>query len=100
MEKKYRLKATKTALKDYENLSREHREKADKIFSILESNPYQNPPPFEKLYGEIEGMFSRRINRIHRVVYEIHPSDDESYAGIVVIVRAGTHYRGMMSLMF
>ena len=73
--------------------------KIRELLALLENNPYQNPPPFERLTGNLSGAFSRRINRQHRLVYEILNNDDgfkapsgELYEGIVKIIRLWTHY--------
>jgi len=58
-----------------------------KIIQILENNPYQNPPPFEKLIGALSGAYSRRINLQHRLVYQVY--DEEK---VVKILRMWTHY--------
>jgi Txe/YoeB family toxin of toxin-antitoxin system len=69
------------------------------LLAILESDPLQNPPPFERLTGNLNGAFSRRINRQHRLVYEIlnntagfKDSYGKLYKGIVKIIRLWTHY--------
>jgi Txe/YoeB family toxin of toxin-antitoxin system len=58
-----------------------------KIIEILRNNPYKNPPPFEKLLGELSGTYSRRINMQHRIVYQVYEKDK-----IVKIIRMWTHY--------
>jgi Txe/YoeB family toxin of toxin-antitoxin system len=58
-----------------------------KIIEILQNNPYQNPPPFEKLIGDLSGAYSRRINMQHRLVYQINESEKT-----VKIIRMWTHY--------
>ena len=58
-----------------------------KIIKILENNPYQIPPPFEKLIGDLSGSYSRRINLQHRLVYQIYDKEK-----IVKIIRMWTHY--------
>ena len=63
------------------------RPKAEKLIEILRESPYQTPPPFEKLLGDLSGAFSRRINIQHRIVYQIH--DDEK---VVKVIRMWTHY--------
>ena len=47
------------------------REKAEVILKILENNPFQNPPPFEKLIGDLKGAYSRRISLQHRMIYQV-----------------------------
>ena len=61
--------------------------KAKVLLGILKTNPYQSPPPFEKLKGDLQGAFSRRINIQHRLVYEV--IEDER---TVKIIRMWTHY--------
>ncbi|MEZ4605517.1 MAG: Txe/YoeB family addiction module toxin [Deinococcales bacterium] len=85
---KWRLIYTKQAQKDAKRLTAAGlKEKAQKLLSILEQNPYQNPPPYEKLLGDLSGAYSRRINIQHRIVYQIL---DEERA--VKILRLWTHY--------
>ena len=79
---------TKQAQKDAKKLSRAgYRKKAEDLLEILGNNPYQNPPPFEKLVGDLAGAYSRRINIQHRLVYQIIESER-----IVKIIRIWTHY--------
>jgi len=63
------------------------REKVQRLLDILEENPFQNPPPYEKLVGDLEGAYSRRINIQHRLVYQVL---EEQQA--VKIIRMWTHY--------
>jgi len=58
-----------------------------KVITILQKNPYQNPPPFEKLLGDLSGAYSRRINLQHRLVYQVYEKEK-----IVKIIRMWTHY--------
>jgi Txe/YoeB family toxin of toxin-antitoxin system len=98
---KYLLTFSRQARKDVDLLIEDNLSgKAKEILDILESNPLQNPPSYEKLRGELSGMYSRRINSKHRIVYEIRDCEDPEYKGIVHIVRMRTHYRGMPSLLF
>ena len=79
---------TKQAQKDAKKLSEAGlRPKAEKLIEILQENPFQTPPPFEKLLGDLTGAFSRRINLQHRIVYQI--LNDEK---IVKVIRMWTHY--------
>jgi len=79
---------TKQAQKDAKKLSSAGlRPKVEKLIEILRKNPYQTPPPFEKLLGDLAGAFSRRINIQHRIVYQI--LDDVK---IVKVIRMWTHY--------
>jgi toxin YoeB len=84
----WRVIFTKQTQKDAKNLSAAGlRPKAEKLIEILRENPYQFPPPFEKLLGDLSGAFSRRINIQHRLVYQI--LDDEK---VVKVIRMWTHY--------
>jgi toxin YoeB len=79
---------TKQAQKDAKKLSAAGlRSKAEKLLEILVENPYQTPPPFEKLLGDLAGAYSRRINIQHRLVYQI--MDKER---VVKVIRMWTHY--------
>jgi len=60
---------------------------AERLLEILELNPYQNPPPFEKLVGDLAGACSRRINIQHRLVYQVLED-----VRTVKIIRLWTHY--------
>ncbi|MGZ8163778.1 MAG: Txe/YoeB family addiction module toxin [Methylobacter sp.] len=78
----------KQALKDAKKLSASGlKQKAQELLAILEKNPFQNPPPYEKLVGDLAGAYSRRINIQHRLVYEIYIQEK-----VVRILRMWTHY--------
>lgn len=78
----------KQALKDAKKLSANGLKlKAQELLVVLENNPFQNPPPYEKLVGDLVGAYSRRINIQHRLVYEIHTQEN-----IVRVLRMWTHY--------
>ncbi len=84
----YQILFTSQARKDAKKLSKNNlKSNAEKIFEILKINPYQNPPPYEKLKGDLEGAFSRRLNIQHRIVYQIHEKEK-----IVKVLRMWTHY--------
>jgi len=61
--------------------------KAQELLAILLENPFQNPPPFEKLVGDLTGAYSRRINIQHRLVYEVLQEQ-----GVVKVLRMWSHY--------
>ncbi len=63
------------------------RPKAEELLELLARNPFQNPPPFEKLIGDLKGAYSRRINIQHRLVYQVLEQEQ-----IVKILRMWTHY--------
>jgi toxin YoeB len=68
----WKIALTKRALKDAKKITRAGlKDKVDQLIEILKYNPYQNPPPYEKLTGDLKDMYSRRINLQHRLVYEI-----------------------------
>ena len=79
---------TKQAQKDARKIARGGlRDKAEDLLEILCRNPYESPPPFEKLVGDLAGAFSRRINIQHRLVYQV--LDQER---TVKVIRMWTHY--------
>jgi toxin YoeB len=85
---KWQLYYTKQAQKDAKKISAAGlRSKAENLLSILEKNPYQNPPPYEKLIGDLSGAISRRINIQHRMVYQVLEAEKA-----VKIIRMWTHY--------
>lgn len=61
--------------------------KAQEILAIIKENPFQNPPPYEKLVGDLAGAYSRRINIQHRLVYEVLQD-----AKVVKVLRMWSHY--------
>ena len=68
----YKIFYTKTALKDISKLQTIRLdEKTKELIAIIKENPYQIPPSYEKLVGDLKGLYSRRINRQHRLVYEV-----------------------------
>lgn len=79
----------KQAQKDAEKLAAAGlKPKAQSLLAILVENPYQTPPPFEKLVGDLSGAYSRRISIQHRLVYQV--LDD---AKTVKVLRMWTHYQ-------
>ena len=88
MVNKYKLVFTKQAQKDAKNIASSGlKSKAQKLLQILEKDPLQPYPPYEKLLGDLSGAFSRRINIQHRLVYQI--LEDKK---IVKVIRMWTHY--------
>lgn len=78
----------KQALKDAKKLAAGGlKEKAQEMLVLLATNPLQNPPPYEKLVGDLAGTYSRRINIQHRIVYEVFTKE-----GVVRVLRMWTHY--------
>ena len=84
----WNLVYSKYAIKDAKKLSAAGlKDKAQALLHILELDPLQNPPPYEKLVGDLKGAYSRRINIQHRLVYEIFRKERT-----VRILRMWTHY--------
>ena len=84
----WRLVYTKQAQKDAKKLSASGlKSHAIQLLEILAEDPFRNPPPFEKLVGDLVGAYSRRINIQHRVVYQVFP-----FIKTVKILRLWTHY--------
>ena len=82
------LHYTRQAQKDAKKLASSGlKAKAQALLVILEKDPWQNPPPFEKLVGDLSGAYSRRINIQHRIVYQVLEAEKA-----VKILRLWTHY--------
>lgn len=93
----YRIIYTKQVAKDAKKLkSCGLDRKAKELIEVMRMNPFQNPPTYEKLLGNLEGYYSRRINIQHRMVFQVledkHVHDGEEYQGYVKIIRMWTHY--------
>ena len=84
----YRVFFSSQSLKDLQKLKSQNlSKKAKELVEIIKQNPYQTPPPFEKLRGNLKGFFSRRINIQHRLIYQV--LEDEK---IVKVLRLWSHY--------
>lgn len=84
----WQLMYTRQAQKDAKKLvSSGLKDRAKELLRIVEINPFQNPPPYEKLVGDLAGAYSRRINIQHRLVYEVLESEH-----VVKVLRMWTHY--------
>ena len=78
----------KQAMKDAKKLAASGlKAKAQELLAVLAKDPLQNPPPFEKLVGDLSGAYSRRINIQHRMVYEVFVNEK-----VVRVLRMWTHY--------
>lgn len=93
----YRVIYTKQAVKDIKNLKSCGLDKrARELIEIMKKNPFQNPPAYEKLVGNLQGYCSRRINIQHRIVFqvieEVNIHEGVEYEGYVKIIRMWTHY--------
>ena len=83
----YKIIYTKTAIKDIPNLKSAHLDKNTKaLIDIIRENPFKMPPPYEKLVGDLQGLYSRRINIKHRLVYEVLEEEKQ-----VKIISLWTH---------
>jgi Txe/YoeB family toxin of toxin-antitoxin system len=84
----WRLVYTKQAQKDAKKLASSGlKPKAQELLDILTEDPFQKPPPFEKLVGDLSGAYSRRINIQHRLVYQVLEEDR-----VVKVLRLWSHY--------
>ena len=84
----WQLIYSKQAQKDAKKFSESAlKNKAKDLLKIIEINPYQNPPPYEKLVGDLVGAYSRRINIQHRLVYQIYEKER-----IIKVIRLWSHY--------
>lgn len=84
----YQIVYTKTALKDIPKLKAAPLDgKAKNLIDLLRENPYQTPPTYEKLIGDLSGAYSRRLNIQHRLVYQVYKDQH-----IVKIISLWSHY--------
>ena len=84
----YKVLYSKQAQKNAKNLTSSNLDKkAKELIEIIKKNPFQNPPPYEKLVGNLSGAYSRRINIKYRIVYEARESDKT-----IRILRMWSHY--------
>ena len=84
----YEIVFTKQAVKDAKKIKETGlKENAKKLLEVLKENPFKNPPPYEKLVGELQGCYSRRINIQHRLVYNVYEEEK-----VVKVLRMWTHY--------
>ena len=84
----WQLVYTKHAQKDAKKLAAAGlKSRALELLAVLAADPFQNPPPYEKLVGDLAGAYSRRINIQHRLVYEVFPKER-----VVRVLRMWSHY--------
>ena len=84
----YKIVLTSQAVKDAKKIEQNRlKPKVLRLLAIIENNPYQFPPDFEFLQGDMQGLISRRINRQHRLVYEVLENEKT-----IKIFRLWTHY--------
>ena len=84
----WKIVFTRQAQKDAKKISQSGlKNKAQVLPGVIKENPFQNPPSYEKLVGDLTGAYSRRINIQHRLVYQVYEADK-----IIKIIRMWTHY--------
>ena len=98
----YKVILSKQAVKDWEKLKsagKSYAKKAKELIDMVKDNPWMNPPSYEKLVGDLQGFYSRRINDQHRFVYAVLPNDGNvvddqgiAYQGVVHVLKMWTHY--------
>lgn len=87
----YTLKYHKKALKEITKLKENNLDiKAKRLIDLIKENPYQTPPPYEKLTGDLKGLYSRRINIQHRLVYQVFEIEK-----IIKIISLWSHYENL-----
>lgn len=99
----FKIILTKQAIKDQSFIEEAGlKSKVKRLINVLKVDPFQKPPAYEKLVGNLSGYFSRRINLQHRLIYQVIPNTDKSidnngieYEGYVKIIRMWTHYSGV-----
>ena len=84
----WELVYTRQAQKDAKKLAASGlKKKTHKLLDLIEADPYQTPPPYEKLIGNLSGAISRRINIQHRLVYQVYEEEH-----VIKVIRLWTHY--------
>jgi Txe/YoeB family toxin of toxin-antitoxin system len=84
----WQVKLTNNAQKDFDIVKKsKYSNKVKTLLEILKQNPFQNPPPYEKLEPPKDNMFSRRINSQHRIVYHVNKAKE-----LITIMSLWTHY--------
>ena len=87
----YKIMYHKKALKDIERLKESKLEKKAKmLIDVIKKDPYQNPPPYEKLVGDLEGLYSRRINIQHRLIYKVNKDEKQ-----ISVLSMWSHYENI-----
>lgn len=87
----YKVEYHQSAIKDIAKLKESNlANKAKKLIDVIKENPFQNPPPYEKLTGDLKGLYSRRINIQHRLVYKVKESEKK-----IQILSMWTHYENI-----
>ena len=88
----YKILITKAALKDKEKINgnKALESKVKNLIDLISKNPYETPPSYEKLKGDLDGLISRRINIQHRLVYQVYEEEK-----VVKIISMWTHYENL-----
>jgi len=88
----YKITILKQAIKDKEKIKQfpALRKNAENLIELIRVNPFQNPPPYELLIGNWKGLYSRRINRKHRLVYKVLEEEK-----MIIIVSMWSHYESL-----
>lgn len=87
----YRIEYHKKAVKEILKLKENNLDKkAKKLVDLIRENPYQTPPPYEKLVGDLQGFYSRRINIKHRLVYQVNEEEKK-----IEIISLWSHYENI-----
>ena len=87
----YKIEYHKKAVKEISKLKENKLDiKAKKLIELIKENPYQTPPPYEKLTGDLKGFYSRRINIQHRLVYQVFETEK-----IIKIISLWSHYENI-----
>lgn len=85
---KWELRFTRQAQKDAKKIASSNLQpQAQRLLEVLGENPFPNPPPFERLVGDLVGAYSRRINIQHRLVYQVYESERS-----IKVLRMWSHY--------
>lgn len=88
MSENYKIVYTMRALKEKKHMQREgYSKKIDSLLALISNDPFADYPPFEKLIGDLKGLYSRRINKQHRLVYAVYVD-----VNTVKVVSMWTHY--------
>lgn len=87
----YKIEYHRKAVKEIAKLRESNLDKkAKNLIDLIKQNPYQTPPPYEKLVGDLQGFYSRRINIQHRLVYQVHEEKK-----IIKIISLWSHYENV-----
>ena len=102
---RYRVVFTRRARKDFRRIAKsKYATRAEELLRVIEKDPFQSPPPYESLGGNLAGQISRRISLRHRLVYIVRQgqveADGKKYAGVIEVTEMWGHYAGLHILNF